>query len=149
MSYKTSFIVSFRQSTSLNTAQKVQNPYYANPFFRPKLITNQQPTTTTNTNVPPPSRDSSMVTTNLSIQTVPSASTAVTNRERQSVASNGRTQESETTVNTFSTQDDSRRWAHTIASAPLARRAISDERTNGTLKSSETNVSYLNTNFLI
>jgi len=90
-----------------------------------------------------------MVTTNLSIQTVPSASTAVTNRERQSVASNGRTQESETTVNTFSTQDDSRRWAHTIASAPLARRAISDERTNGTLKSSETNVSYLNTNFLI
>jgi hypothetical protein len=155
--YTTSFTFSFRQPTSVNAGQKVQNPYYANPFFRPKLVTNQQPTTTTNTNLPPPppSRDSSTVT----IQTSTSISTTTTiNRGRQPVlfkpqnllvSSNGRIQEPETTVNTTSTQDDNRRWAHTVASAPIARRAISDDRTNGTLKSSETNVSHLNTNFFI
>lgn len=134
----------------MNSAQKVQNPYYANPFFRPKIVTNQQPPSA-NTNVSPPSRDSSTVTTNVTIQSITSGSTAVTTRGRQPIvfktqnpfgSSNGRIQESEPTVNLAATQEDNRRWAHTVASAPIARRAISDDRTNGTLKASETIVSH-------
>jgi hypothetical protein len=156
-SHQASLIFFFRPPTSVNAGQKAQNPYYANPFFRPKIVTNQQSLTTTNTNLPPPSRESSIVTTNLTIQTFTSGSTTQTNRGRQpvlfktpnpSISSNGRVQEPETTVNTLPTQDDNRRWAHTVASAPIAPRAINDERTNGILKSSEINVSHLNTNIL-
>jgi hypothetical protein len=144
---------SFRQLTSLNGVQKVQNPYYANPFFRPKVVPNQQLTTNLN---PPPSRDSSAVTTSVTIQTLTS-STIIPNRGRQLIypkdqnthlLNNGRTQDSEATVNTSPPQDDSRRWAHSVASAPIARRAISDERPNATLKPPDTNVSYLKTTYL-
>ncbi len=39
-------------------------------------------------------------------------------------------------------QEDNRRWAHNVASAPIARRTINDERQNVTFKSSETNVNH-------
>ncbi|CAF2946599.1 unnamed protein product [Rotaria sp. Silwood2] len=139
------------QPTTVNVGQKVQIPYSANPFFRPKIIPNQQPTTNTNLPPPPPpTRDSSTVSTNSNIQTItPSTTTIIANREKQSVypktqssilLSNGQTQDSETITNTSSIQDDNRRWAHSVPSASIARRAISDERSNGTLKSSEINI---------
>jgi hypothetical protein len=149
------FFFSFRQPTSLNGGQKVQNPYYANPFFRPKVVTNQQPTTSTT--LAAPSRDSSTVTTNVTIQTLTSSASTIPNRGRQPIypkdqnshlLTNGRIQESELTVITSPVQDDGRRWAHTVASAPIVRRAISDERPNRTLKPSETTVSHLNTIYL-
>lgn len=58
------------------------------------------------------------------------------------ISSNGRTQESEITVETSPMQEDNRRWAHNVASAPIVRRTINDERQNVTFKSSETNVNH-------
>lgn len=158
--HKTFSFLAFRQPTSQNASQKGQNPYYGNPFFRPKLVINQpQPPTTTTTasngNLPstPPSRDSSVVAAVLTVQTHTSAATAVVNRGRPPVvlktqnpivSSNGRTQEPEITMDAPSTQEDNRRWAHTVASAPAARRTINDERPNIPFKSSETNVSDIN-----
>ncbi|CAF4987837.1 unnamed protein product, partial [Rotaria sp. Silwood1] len=141
------------QPTSLNVGQKIQIPYNANPFFRPKIVPNQQLITTINTNLPPPSRDSSIVSTNSNIQTItPSTTTIIANREKQPInlkiqnpllLSNGRTQDSETTAITTTTssiQDDNRRWAHSVPSPPIARRAVSDERPNGIIKPSEINI---------
>ena len=153
-----SLSIFFRQSVAPNASQKIQNPYYANPFFRPKIVTNQQSINATtiagNTVSLPPSRDSSTANTNHTNQTLTSASTTVVNRGRQPlsllktqnpiISTNGRTQEPETTVNTSGAQDDARRWAHSVASAPIARRTISDERSIGTFKTSETNVNYFN-----
>jgi hypothetical protein len=104
----------------------------------------------------PPSRDSSVVAAIVSAQILTSAPTTVTNRGRPPVpfktqnpivSSNGRTQEPEITVDAPPTQEDNRRWAHTVASAPAARRTTNDERPNVPFKSSETNVSHLKRQF--
>lgn len=148
-------LFSYRSTAPVNGFQKVSNSYQANPYFRPKVVTNQvQPSTTTNNaNLPPPppSRDSSIATTNVTLQTLTSGSTTITTRGRPSITlrppnppipSNGRTQESETTVEPSSAQEDNRRWAHNVASAPIVRRmTTSDERPSITSKLSETNVS--------
>jgi hypothetical protein len=89
--------------------------------------------------------------TGLSAQTLTSGSTTVVNRGRPPVilkvqnpivSSNGKTQESEITADTAPTQEDNRRWAHTVASTPAVRRTAIDERPNIPFKLSETNVSY-------
>ena len=131
-----------------------------NPFFRSKAVTiNQSQSSTTNINAnlpPPPSRDSSIATTNVTLQTLTSGSTTILNRGRPpftlrppnpSILSNGRTQEPDTNVEPSTIQEDNRRWAHTVASAPIARRTISEERSNIASKTSETNVSHLITRF--
>jgi hypothetical protein len=58
----------------------------------------------------------------------------------------GRVPDPDTTVIIPPVQDDSRRWAHSVASAPIARRVISEERPNAIIKPSETNVNHLNIN---
>lgn len=146
----------------MNGVQKLSNSYQVNPFFRPKAVTtNQSQSSTTNTNAnlhPPPSRDSSNATTNVTIQTLTSASTTITNRGRPPItlrapnppiSSNGRTQEPETTADASATHEDNRRWAHNVASAPIVRRTTSEERPNIASKTSETNVSYLITKFTL
>ena len=138
----------------MNTAQKVQNPYYANPFFRPKMVMNPSATTS---NAPPASsvnRESSVVTTTIPFQT--STTSSVTNtsigRGKSSIypqpmnphpLTNGRLTDSETTVMTSSStnQEDPRRWAQSVGPASIARRALNDERLNGALSFSTANVS--------
>ena len=152
-----------RQPVPVNGVQKVSSSYQANPYFRPKVVSNQvQPSTTTTINAnlpPPPSRDSSIATTNVTLQTLTSGSTTIATRGRPSItlkgpnppiSSNGRTQESETTVEPSAMHDDNRRWAHNVASAPVVRRmTTSDERPSIASKSSETNVSHSTTKLLI
>lgn len=147
----------------MNGVQKVSNSYQANPYFRPKVVTNQvQPSTTTTINAnlpPPPSRDSSIATTNVTLQTLTSGSTTITTRGRPSITlrgpnppitSNGRTQEPEATVEPSPMHEDNRRWAHNVASAPVVRRmTTSDERPSIASKSSEPNVSQSTTKLLI
>ncbi|CAF4912657.1 unnamed protein product, partial [Rotaria magnacalcarata] len=55
------------QSTVSSVGQKLQIPYNANPFFRPKVVFNQQPTTAITT-LQSVSRDSSIVNSNANIQ---------------------------------------------------------------------------------
>ncbi|CAF3641356.1 unnamed protein product [Rotaria socialis] len=142
------------QPTTSSVGQKLQIPYNANPFFRPKVVFNQQPTTSITT-LQSASRDSSIVNSNANIQTlIPSTTTIIANRDRQPtypkaqspLLSGGRTQEPEPTATTSTVQDDSRRWAHAVPATSIARRVVSDERTNGTLRVSETNTTNLTNN---
>ncbi|CAF1976196.1 unnamed protein product [Rotaria magnacalcarata] len=142
------------QSTVSSVGQKLQIPYNANPFFRPKVVFNQQPTTAITT-LQSVSRDSSIVNSNANIQTlIPSTTTITANKERQStypkaqspLLSGGRIQEPEPTATTSTVQDDNRRWAHAVPATSIARRTASDEHTNGTLRVSETNITNLTNN---
>ena len=104
-----------------------------------------------NANLSSSSHDSAPVNTNVTNQT--NAVLTTTHGERRSiypktinlpVPSNERVQDSETTVTASSVQDDSHFWAHSVSSAPIARRTIGDERPSEALKISETNVSHMN-----
>lgn len=128
----------FRQATTTttvtsNVGQKLQVAYNGNPFFRPKVIPNQQLI----------NHDSSAGNSNTNIQAIPPTAT-IASRDKPSISllAGGRTQDTETTVSASSAPDENPRWAHVVPAAAVARRAINDERPNGKLQSSETNVSY-------
>jgi len=131
-------------------------------------VTSQQPSSSIG--VSASSRDSTTTTTTTTLQTFVSSPTATNgtnvtgawtvNRAKQSLAypasSNphlllsGQSALSPPSVRqpdiefnnvNIPTQDDNRRWAHSVASAPIARRTVSDERPVVTAKNSETTVS--------
>ncbi|UJR26635.1 hypothetical protein I4U23_007953 [Adineta vaga] len=135
-------------AAALSAGQKTQNPYYANPFFRPRIITNQQPATTTNLVSTSPS---SSTTTDISAQSIlPSSSTVTTtlgNKGKQPfypriqsplLFSNGK--QPDPTVITSASQDDSRPWIQSVVSTHIVRCNGNNERSNGPLKASEINV---------
>lgn len=140
----------FRQN---NSPTKPANPYYANPFFRPKVVTNQSSSVNNSTTTITTNTNSSSINVNQIVTSAPSTALGA-NRGRQPfvmkvqnpyLSTNGQTQlETETTVNQTSTQDDGRRWAHNVTSAPIARRTVSDERPAPSFQSSETNVNGFN-----
>lgn len=140
----------------MNAAQKVQNPYFANPFFRPKMVTNQPAASSNGLTTSGPTRESSVVTTTIPFQTSTTSSMTNANSNRAKLSMypqpmnapapiNSRLTDSETTglttTSSSSNQDDPRRWAQTVGPASIARRALNDERPNGVLNLSSANVS--------
>jgi len=133
-----------------NSPIKAANPYYANPFFRPKVVTNQPSnvnnstaaiTTTTTTAQIVTSTPSTAVASSRGRPPPPPSLPPSIKIQNPYLSTNSRTQEPDTTGNQTSTQDDNRRWAHNVASAPIARRTVSDERPVAVaFQSSETNV---------
>ena len=141
----------------MNSAQKVQNPYYANPFFRPKMVTNQPTASSNGLPASGPTRESSVVTTTIPFQTSTTSSMTNANSNRAKLSMypqpmnapaliNSRLTDSETTgittnTSSSSNQDDPRRWAQAVGPASIARRALNDERPNGILNLSPASVS--------
>ncbi|CAF0850888.1 unnamed protein product [Adineta steineri] len=137
-------------SATSSAAQKVQNPYYTNPFFRPRIITKQQqPTTTTNTSILPPSSSPVPSTTNtdVTVQTIIPPSTTMTYRGKQPLNprikspllfSNGKSQDSNKTIITSLAQDDNRHWAHSVTSTQVVESITDNEHSIGPLKALET-----------
>lgn len=129
-------------SRQTNSPIKAANPYYANPFFRPKVVTNQPSNvnnsapaiTTTTTTAPIVTSTPSTAVAGSRGRPAPPPPPPSIKIQNPYLSTNGRTQEPDTTGNQTSTQDDNRRWAHNVASAPIAR------PTAVAFQSSETNV---------
>jgi hypothetical protein len=128
-----------RQRTATSSVQKHSNPYYSNPFLRPKTVVQQQNKATPSSSGSGFHRDSPIVTTT----TVPLETSATTNittirgrtlihpkTHSPSLQFNGRQIDSETSSLVSSNQDDARRWAHYVGPASIARRFLNHERPN-------------------
>lgn len=136
--------------TSTNPSQRMSNPYYSNPFFRPKIVTNQSGTTTMPSTAPAANRETSVITTTVPFQQPASITNSTTNGPRPSMypsrppappsLTNGRHIESETTFITTSSQDEPRRWANSVVAPSITQRVLNDERSNGMIHSSAPNV---------
>ena len=92
------------------------NPYYANPFFRPRILSRPIP-------LSPSNCDSSTISSNPLVPPVEPR------------------RESKPTVILTSVQDENRRWAHSLTAASMARRAVSNDCSTGPVKPSAINVS--------
>ena len=138
-------------TTTTNPSQRMTNPYYSNPFFRPKIVTNQSGTTANPSSAPVVSRETSVITTTVPFQQPASATNSMTNGTRPPIypgrpsappsLTNGKFIDSETTFVTTSSQEEPRRWAHSVVPPSIAQRVLNDERPNGLVHSSATNVS--------
>ena len=138
-------------TTTTNPSQRMTNPYYANPFFRPKIVTNQSGTTANPSSAPGVSRETSVITTTVPFQPPPPTTNSMSNGTRPSIypgrpaappsLTNGKFIDSETTFVTTSSQEEPRRWAQSVVPPSIAQRVLLDERPNGLVHSSATNVS--------
>lgn len=123
------------------TSFQLQNPYYSNPFFRPRIVQNSSQTTINgNGSITTINRDPS--TTNMTtIAVAPQNSSTLTrtlpSSKTQSslILSPQRAANSDVTIITAVNQDESRNWAHTVA-----RRFPADQIQKPTINLSTSNV---------
>ena len=125
-----------RREPSLSTRPSILNPYYANPFFRPRILPQQQTKHSRTILASPSNCDSS-------IMSIPSSATSSTlNPLVEPVEARRETQPP---VILTSAPDEHRRWAHSITAASMARRAVSNDYSTAPVKPSTIHVSDVHT----
>ncbi|CAF1047889.1 unnamed protein product [Adineta ricciae] len=142
-------------TTVSSAGQRVQNPFYANPFFRPRVITNQQSTITNSLRPTSPTSSSTTTATTTTDITAPANEPSSTTigtlvpKGRQPfypriqsplLFSNGKPPDpTGTTMISSLPQQESRTWAQSAISTHIVRYNGANERLNGTLKTPEVN----------
>ncbi|CAF0765816.1 unnamed protein product [Adineta ricciae] len=145
-------------TTVFSAGQRVQNPFYANPFFRPRVITNQQTTTTNSLRPTSPTSSSTTTTTTTTTTTditapaneaLPTTVGALVSKGRQPfypriqsplLFSNGKPPDpTGTTMISSLPQQESRPWAQSAISTHIVRYNGANERLNGSSKTPEVN----------